>query len=368
MNDYVYDVLALKTTNYFFTIESMKAPNGAGVLRWDVTKGDCYNRLTANVPEDQGKEYYLVAIEYTRNLAVSSPGAQKIWILNFLNLAKPVVSIAFTSDVGYVGSVTDLNKDPERCLIITCSSIDKAKACTSIDYRKSTPTVDKRIALDAASPTLTAGTRVWVASFPQTDYVAFSWNTAIYVANLGDFTAAIGATPNMVNYRPLATVTPALTEIAMIDAQFEYTDLYVLTGNRLAPVRFVETDPNPRCFEGCPAATGCSQNSFQSSGCKDSGTCNAAGYTFTLGGLPMPCRKIIKNQMPLGGLFVTPKSATPVNTDGETCGSSGFGSTDDALLISLIVGGSLVVLAGVAICICALLSTGSSGGGGYNFY
>ena len=351
----------------------MKKPNGPGILRYDITSDSCYNRYMPNVDDDLRREYYITSIEYSRNIAVSSPGTKQIYILNWLSLAVALSVVQFTDAVGYVGSVADLTFDPSQNLLITCSSVDPNKACTVIDYTKISPIALKTVQLPTgaaagAAPALTAQTQVWVAAYPQSNYIALSWLNYIYIADVAAPYATTAAAPQLAAYVARAEISPALSDLKMINTEFEYTDVYALTGRELKPIRLFDNAPPYRCFEGCvtAAANNCPQNSFQSAGC-DTGKCSVAGYSVGTGALP--CKKTMTNQLPFGGLYIRPVDANPVNSAGKVCtggsgenpGILGVGGDDSALIAILVLAGSVLCLAAVGALMCAAM--GGSGGG-----
>ena len=316
LKDYVYAVRALETTNYFFTIESMKGVNSSGFLRWDTTNNEsCFNRYTANLNDDQNREYYISKIKFTRNIAVSGPGSKNIWIFNYLDLTQPIRTLSITDTVGYNGPIADLNFQPELCQMVTCAFVAKDRACTVFDYRQTTLSLIKRISVPNTAPSASNG-QVWVTTYPLTRFVVVAWVNNIYIVDLGEArTTDRPTTPPA--YIVLATPTPALTTIASIEADFHFNDLYILLSNQLLPYTFFEA-AKIKCFPGCnAAATDCPTNSFQSPGCRQGRCIVAQGYTSTLP--PMICYKAPTTPVPVGGLFLTPKAATPIVTTNNFC-------------------------------------------------
>ena len=105
--DHVYDVKVLRTTTYFFSIESMKGDNSAGLIRWDTTKSNCYVNYTGKF-EDNNREYYLEPVRYTRNILVSSPGSRRLLVFNVADITVPVnqIMLQSTPNLGKISAFT----------------------------------------------------------------------------------------------------------------------------------------------------------------------------------------------------------------------------------------------------------------------
>lgn len=318
--DYVYDVLAIEQTTFFFTIESMKGTNSSGLLRYDYHSLSCYNRFSAALADDQGREYHLGMLHFTKNIAVSGPATKNIWIFNIQLIAAPLVSITFADANGFVGSISDINISPEVMHLITCAHNDKTKACTVIDYSKPSVTVIKNIDISAVSTSVVAGIdQVKVTSYPQSNYVAIAWNTDIIIAS----------SRNGDNYvQKVQSLT--LTTVLEIQADFHYADLHILTANSLIPYKLAETDTEKKCHEGCPSITTkasdhCGNDHYQSAGCI-AGKC-ATGF---IANTPMVCYKAPTANVPLGGLVLTPNLALPFTTTDQICSNATTNTTNNS--------------------------------------
>ena len=119
--DFVYDVRTIRLTTFFFTIESMKGDDSAGLIRWDTTKANCYVRHTARI-DDRLREFYLETVRYTRNIIVASPGNNAIYVYSITDIQNPLITAVYGSlptdpAIGKVAAITRL---PERTLLISC--------------------------------------------------------------------------------------------------------------------------------------------------------------------------------------------------------------------------------------------------------
>jgi hypothetical protein len=121
--DLVYDVKTLRLTTYFFTIESMKGEESAGLMRWDTTRTNCYVRHSAKI-DDKGREYYLDPVRYTKNIMVASPGNNAVYVYSITDISNPLISIVYgalaTDPV--IGRVASITRGPERHLFVSCSN------------------------------------------------------------------------------------------------------------------------------------------------------------------------------------------------------------------------------------------------------
>lgn len=132
--DFVYDVKTLRLTTYFFTIESMKGDDSAGLIRWDTNKTNCYVRHSAKI-DDKGREYYIDTIRYTKNIMVASPGNNAIYIYSITDLTNPTISNVYGSlpTDPVIGKIASINRGPERHLFVSCTN-KASNQCYVLDY------------------------------------------------------------------------------------------------------------------------------------------------------------------------------------------------------------------------------------------
>lgn len=132
--DFVFDVKTLRLTTFFFTIESMRGDESAGLIRWDTSKANCYVRNTQRI-QDSNREYYLEIARYTRNVIVSSPGNNALYVYNAIDIGNPVVSSVFGSAVTdpQIGKIAAITRLPGRQFLVNCSN-RATNTCMVLDY------------------------------------------------------------------------------------------------------------------------------------------------------------------------------------------------------------------------------------------
>ena len=192
--DFVFDVKTLRLTTFFFTIESMRGDESAGLIRWDTSKANCYVRNTQRI-SDNNREYYLEIARYTRNIIVSSPGNNALYVYNAIDIANPVVSSVFGSAATdpQIGKIAALTRLPGRQLLVNCSN-RATNTCQILDYSQ-TGTAAIRAIMNFPSttsvPPVPSGDATLVSDYsslsqinispvPQSDWIAISANDKVH--------------------------------------------------------------------------------------------------------------------------------------------------------------------------------------------
>jgi hypothetical protein len=119
--DFVFDVKTLRLTTFFFTIESMRGDESAGLIRWDTSKANCGVRYSGKFTEDNQREYYLEIVRYTKNILVSSPGTNQLLAFSVNDISVPVKSLALPT-ANPIGKISAFTRDPDLHLIVSCTN------------------------------------------------------------------------------------------------------------------------------------------------------------------------------------------------------------------------------------------------------
>lgn len=130
--DYVYKVETLKYTNFFFTVENMSG-GGGGLIRWDVTTRNCYERFSESKSRTVvNHNYFIRRMQYTRFIGLSIVDNGDILFFLATDLSEPLRS--FNSAVGGVkgvGPFDFLTFEPHKNHIYTCNI---GNQCALVDF------------------------------------------------------------------------------------------------------------------------------------------------------------------------------------------------------------------------------------------
>lgn len=187
--DFVFDVLALRTTNYFFTVESHVGDNSAGVLRYDLTGESCFTNFTGRLRRRSVDidEYHLAQHRFTKNLGVTSVGSGHLWILNINDLSTPAKTYEFSPSkglgfkVGPMAFFEDNFGGPNRMVI--CNRFSFKNACFSFDY--GTGSYRHIYQFDSQGDRLVNSTKpaehVFVQTFTESRFFVFVYKNTIFI-------------------------------------------------------------------------------------------------------------------------------------------------------------------------------------------
>lgn len=188
--DFVFDVLALRTTSYFFTAESHVGDNSAGILRYDLTGDSCFTNFTARLRERSVDipEYHLAQHRFTRNLGATSVGSGHLWILSVNDLSTPVKTYQFSPSsglglkVGPMSFFEDNFTGANRMVI--CNRFWFKNACFSFDY--GTGTYRHIYQFDSQGDKLVNATEgpaemVFVQTFSESRFFVFIYKNTFFI-------------------------------------------------------------------------------------------------------------------------------------------------------------------------------------------
>ena len=278
--DFVYDAKVLRLTNYFFTIESMKGTDSAGLMRWDSEASNCYVRYTGNF-DDKGREFYLEPIRFTKNILLSSPGNNSLYVFSVNDITAPQKSITFGTGTAdpVVGKIAAFTKQVERHLLISCSN-KTTNQCFILDYNQTAAAALKMtVNLDGIAATdVDAIAKINVTVYPQSDWVAITVNDKILLYYYPGGTAAtqnaaiatrLDGTPN--------TIT-TLGSMHTVQTGFHYADLFVANNLQILSLKLQDDNAsntnrcNENCRKGSDTNVQCDTDNFQAAGC-NTGQC-----------------------------------------------------------------------------------------------
>lgn len=253
--DYVYDTKVLRLTNYFFTIESMKGANSAGLMRWESSSSNCYVRYTGNF-EDASREYYLEPIRFTKILLLASPGNNGIYVFLVADPTSPQRSITFgtTSSDPTIGKIAAFTKSVENTLFITCSN-KSTNQCHILDYSQAASgSLKMTVNLAGVATTDVANiSQINVSTYPESHWCVFTANSKILLYYYPGGTAAVqnAAAATMLAGTPTTVTT--LGTMHDLKTGFHFADTYIANNLQVLSLKMQDsaTSNSNRCHENC---------------------------------------------------------------------------------------------------------------------